>query len=99
MDWKKLEEEAKVVLSRVASAILAVQANPTVQAIEEKWPAAKHLAADIVGALEYIGPFEIGLDMLVEYGPLFYAFAKAVDLKPADQAFFDELEKNRGSQE
>ncbi len=84
MDWVALEDEAKYYLDKVVAGILAVQADPRIQVLEDKWPAAKSFAAAVVGAIPYVGQAEIALDVLVKYGPLFYKFATLAGIKPAD---------------
>lgn len=92
MDAKTLEVNFKYYLDLAVTGIKAVQANPTVQAIEANWPQGKALAADVVAAIPYVGETEIGLDILLQFGPLFGSFAKVAGIKPADVIDFPEWE-------
>ena len=84
MDYQLLEQKAKYYIDMVVAGILEVQANPDVQALEDKWPTAKSFAAAVVGAIPYVRQGEIALHILVKYGPLFYKFATMAGIKPAD---------------
>ena len=84
LDVKKLEAEAFDVLNKIAAGIKRAQESPTVEAFIERFPAVGHVAEKVFAALPYVGTAEIAIDALITYGPLFFAIASAIDVKPMD---------------
>ena len=74
------EQSAKSVLDRIVSGYKALQADPTVDAIEAKWPLAAGLAHEIGLIVPFVGEAEMTADFLLNFGPKIYALTHAIGL-------------------
>lgn len=71
------EQEAKAILDKIVAGYKAIQANPTVEAIEARWPFAAKIAKTLGLAIPYVGGVELTGDFLATYGPEIYALVHA----------------------
>ncbi len=103
MNLAALEAEAKSVFEHFASGLKIAQALPTVQAIEARFgvnPSLVKVVENAVAAApSFVGNAINDVESLIAKGPALFLLSKALNVHPADQAFFDKLDASRGSQE
>lgn len=74
----------KPYLDKAVAGLKAVQANPTIQQIEERFPAAAHLAARVIGVLPGAAEVINDIDLVARYGPLLLEFSEVAGIKPME---------------
>ena len=77
---KQFEADGKAFIDKAISGLKTLQGFESVQHIEDAFPAAKHLAERLLGAIPVIGQVEAIADAMVAA----YAFAEAIGLKGMD---------------